>query len=197
MKDQIIPGPDVIQNYLAFFGEAGKLKDTLRSARTGSGKRESTAEHTWRLCLMALTLKDRLEGLDFCRLVEMLIVHDLAEAVTGDIPATEQTGDKSGDERAAMTGLLADLPPETAARLMGIWEDYNAVRTPEARLAKGLDRLETVLQHVEGKNAPDFDYGFNLGYGHEHTDRHPLIAALRGPVDDETRRRAGTGLTGN
>lgn len=192
----MVPGPEIIQSYLAFFGQAGKLKDTLRSARTGTGRQESTAEHTWRLCLIALTLKDRLEGIDFARLVELLIVHDLAEAITGDTPATEQTGDKTGDEREAMTELLASLPADTATRLMAIWEEYNAVRTPEARLAKGLDRLETVMQHLEGKNAPDFDYGFNLGYGHEHTDRNPLIAALRGPIDDETRRRAESGLTG-
>ena len=74
---------------------------------------------------------------------------------------------------------------------MARWDEYNAVATPEARLAKGLDRLETVLQHVQGANPPDFDYGFNLGYGRAHTDAHPLVAALRAPVDAETARLAG------
>ena len=87
--------------------------------------------------------------------------------------------------------MLAPLPAPAAARLMALWDEYNAVATPEARLAKGLDRLETVLQHVQGANLPGFDYAFNLGYGRAHTDAHPLIAALRKPVDDETARLAG------
>ena len=78
-----------------------------------------------------------------------------------------------------------------AARLLARWDEYNAVATPEARLAKGLDRLETVLQHVQGANPAGFDYAFNLGYGRAHTDAHPLIAALREPVDAETARLAG------
>ena len=75
--------------------------------------------------------------------------------------------------------------------MMARWDEYNAIATPEARAAKGLDRLETVMTHVEGANPPDFDYAFNLGYGREHTDRDPLIAALRAPLDAETARLAG------
>ena len=176
--------------FLAFFRAAGALKDTLRSGFTAGGRPESTAEHTWRLCLMAVALDDAL-GVDLRRLLELLIVHDLGEAVLGDVPAPQQAGDKTADERAALADLLAALPPPAAARLMARWDEYNAVATPEARLAKGLDRLETVLTHVEGANPPDFDYAFNLGYGREHTDRDPLIAALRAPVDAETARLAG------
>jgi len=175
---------------LAFFRAAGALKDTLRSGFTAGGRPESTAEHTWRLCLMAVTLGDDL-GVDMRRLLELLVVHDLGEAVLGDVPAPLQAGDKTADERAALAGLLGVLPALVAARLMARWDEYTAVATPEARLAKGLDRLETVMTHVEGANPPGFDYAFNLGYGREHTDRDPLIAALRAPIDAETERLAG------
>ena len=71
---------------------------------------------------------------------------------------------------------------------MARWDEYNAVATPEARLAKGLDRLETVLQHVAGRQSRRTStIAFNLGYGRAHTDAHPLIAALRAPG----RRRDG------
>jgi putative hydrolase of HD superfamily len=180
--------------YLAFFRAAAALKDTLRSGFTPSGRPESTAEHTWRLCLIAVALDDAL-GVDLRRLLELLIVHDLGEAVLGDVPAPLQSadgaGDKTADERAALAGLLAALPPPAAARLMARWDEYAAVATPEARMAKALDRLETVMTHVEGANPPDFDYAFNLGYGREHTDRAPLVAALREPLDAETARLAG------
>jgi putative hydrolase of HD superfamily len=186
--------PDDVDRFLTFFRSAEALKDTLRSARTSSGRPESTAEHTWRLCLMALALADELPGIDIGRLLALLVVHDLAEAVGGDIPAPHQTGDKTDGERADLARLLEPLPGSAAARLSGLWEEYAAVATPEARLAKGLDRLETVLQHTQGSNPPDFDHGFNLGYGREHTDRHPVVAALRRRVDVETARLASARL---
>ena len=177
--------------YLTFFRAAGALKDTLRNSWTSHGRRESVAEHSWRLALMALTLEDELPGVDHKRLLQLLIIHDLGEALGGDIPAPLQgDADKTAVERADLARLVAPLPPAVAARLTALWEECAAAATPEARLAKGLDRLETVLQHVEGANPPDFDYAFNLGYGRDHTDGHPVIAALRAPVDDETARRA-------
>jgi putative hydrolase of HD superfamily len=175
--------------FLAFFRAAAGLKDTLRSGFTPAGRPESTAEHTWRLCLIAITLDDAL-GVDLRRLLELLVVHDLGEAVLGDVPAPLQAGDKTADERAALAGLVATLPAATAARLMARWDEYTAAASPEARMAKALDRLETVMTHTEGRNPPGFDYAFNLGYGRAQTDSHPLVAALRAPVDDETARLA-------
>ena len=71
-------------------------------------------------------------------------------------------------------------------------EPGEAAATPEARLAKALDKLETVMQHNQGQNPPGFDYAFNLGYGRKYTDGHPLIEAMRAAVDRETRARAGS-----
>lgn len=177
--------------YLAFFRAAGALKDTLRSGHTAGGRRESTAEHSWRLCLMALALEDALPEIDLRRLLELLVVHDLGEAIRGDVPAPEQAGDKTAGERRDLAGLLALLPASARDRLLARWDEYAAVATAEARLAKGLDRLETVLQHTQGANPPDFDYAFNLGYGRAHTDAHPVVAALREPIDADTARLAG------
>lgn len=184
------PAPDQIDRYLTFFRAAEALKDTLRSGHTRSGRRESTAEHSWRLCLMALTLGPELDGIDTGRLIELLIVHDLGEAVSGDIPAPEQMGDKSGDERRDLLTLLNPLPGDARTRILALWDEYTAMETPEARLAKGLDRLETVMQHTQGDNPAGFDIGWNLTYGRAHTDAHPLIAALRAPIDAETERLA-------
>jgi putative hydrolases of HD superfamily len=179
--------------YLAFFRAAGSLKDTLRSGRTAAGRPESAAEHSWRACLMAVALEEALPGIDLARLLRLLVVHDLAEAVRGDVPAPLQAGDKTAAERADLEVLLAPLPGPARARLLALWDEYNALETPESRLAKGLDRLETVLQHTQGANPPGFDYAFNLGYGRVHTDAHPVTAALREPVDAETARLAAAG----
>jgi putative hydrolase of HD superfamily len=183
--------PGERDGYLAFFRAAGALKDTLRSGHTAGGRRESTAEHSWRLCLIAVALADELEGVDLRRLLEILVVHDLGEAIRGDVPAPLQEGDKAVEERGDMVRLLAPLPARAAERLLGLWDECNGRASPEARLAKGLDRLETVLTHVQGANPAGFDYAFNLGYGRAETDAHPLVAALREPVDAETARLAG------
>ena len=56
-------------------------------------------------------------------------------------------------------------------------------------LAKGLDKLETILQHNQGRNPAEFDYAFNLTYGLKQTSAHPLFAEIRAILDEETRAR--------
>lgn len=60
-------------------------------------------------------------------------------------------------------------------------------------MAKGLDKIETIIQHNQGKNPPNFDYIFNLSYGVQYTSKHPLLAAIRQLIDKDTRRRAEAG----
>lgn len=184
------PDPQCARAFLRFFTAVEPLKDTLRSGRTASGRRESVAEHSWRLCLMALTLEEALEGIDVKRLLAMLVVHDLGEVVRGDIPAPEQAGTKAEAERHDFMALMEGLPPPAAARLATLWDEYERGESREARIAKALDKLETCLQHVEGANPDGFDYAFNLRYGREWDGAHPLIDAIRALVDAETARRA-------
>lgn len=182
--------PDELAGTLDFLRRAEALKSTLRSGRTASGRQESTAEHTWRLCLMAMVLTDGVDGIDASKLLRMCLVHDLGEAVGGDIPATDpRAADKAPQERRDLLALTATLPPARRDEILGLWEEYEAGTSPEAILAKGFDKLETILQHNQGRNPPDFDYSFNLAYGARHTARHPLTAAIRAVLDEGTRAR--------
>ena len=54
--------PDDLQGTLAFLRGAERLKTVTRSGWTSAGEPESVAEHTWRLCLLALVLGPRFEG---------------------------------------------------------------------------------------------------------------------------------------
>ena len=181
-----------LENRLRFLSDAGGLKDVMRSGFTAAGSPESTAAHTWRLCLWVLTLDDLLPELDRLRLLEICIVHDLGETLRGDVPAPLQSPEtnKLETERADMIELLSPLPSAVQTKLMELWEEYEAGATPEARMAKGLDKLETIHQHNDGQNPADFDYNFNLGYGRQKTETEPLLKALRTLVDETTRRRA-------
>ena len=186
---------DTIRARLAFLRAAESLKHTLRSGHTSAGRQESTAEHSWRLCLMALAFEDGLAGLDMARVFKLCIVHDLAEAIHGDIPAIVQTDPaaKSAQERQDLALLTAPLDAAPREAILALWEEYESASTPEARAVKAMDKLETILQHNQGANPPDFDYAFNLAYGQRYTGVHPLFAAIRQIVDADTRARMDAG----
>jgi putative hydrolase of HD superfamily len=183
---------------LEFLRSAERLKGTFRSAWTSTGERESVAAHTWRLCLMALLLADNFPEVDFARLIRILIVHDLGEALHGDIPAPRQdpTTSKADQERRDLLELVAPLPVQQRDAITGLWDEYDGAATPEARLAKGLDKLETIMQHNQGRNPGDFDYIFNLEYGRSFTTADPRLAALRAVLDAETLQRAAQSSPG-
>lgn len=181
-----------IHSILTFLRSAEQLKNTIRSAHTSEGREESTAEHTWRLCLMAMLLADDYPDIDPLRLIKLCIIHDLGEAISGDIPAIDQVPgvDKSIEERKDFLSLVEPLPDHLKGGLIGLWDEYDQAQTAEARLAKALDKIETVLQHTQGKNPADFDYGFNLHYGKKWTDFDPLTQQIRAIIDEETERMA-------
>ncbi|HRK86422.1 HD domain-containing protein [Alcaligenes faecalis] len=180
-----------LESRLAFLEEAERLKSVLRSGHTSTGRPESTAEHSWRLCLMAMLFQDELGDLDMLKVLKICLVHDLGEALHGDISAIEkdQHPDKSEQERADMAYLTCHLDATAQAGILGLWEEYENASSAEARMVKALDKLETILQHTQGRNPQDFDYGFNLTYGEKYTAIRPFLARLRQILDEKTRAR--------
>lgn len=181
-----------IHGKLAFLREAEKLKSVLRSAHTSSGRRESTAEHSWRLALLAMVFAEDLGAIDLGKVLQLCILHDLGEALSGDVPAVDvqSHGSKGDRERQDLLSMTAPLAAPLRERIVALYDEYEAAATAEAQAVKALDKLETILQHTQGLNPPDFDYEFNLGYGRRYTDATPFLAALREVLDDETRRCA-------
>lgn len=180
-----------LEGRLEFIRQAERLKDVLRSGRSSGGRQESTAEHSWRLCLMAMLFQDGLVGLDPLRVLQLCVVHDLGEALGGDVPAIARDAhpDKSARERRDLLQLARSLDPAARKRLLALWDEYEAAATPEARAVKALDKMETILQHSQGDNPPDFDYGFNLTYGRDYAQHDEVLRALRTLVDEATARR--------
>ncbi|MBA4138812.1 MAG: phosphohydrolase [Opitutus sp.] len=184
--------PDEISGLLAFLRHAERLKTVTRTSWTSEGKQESTAEHTWRMGLFALSLKPWFPELDFERVLALVLVHDLGEAINGDISAVVQAGapPKLEQERQDLRQLLAPAPEPVRSQTLAWWEEYNAATTPEAKFVKAVDKLETILQHNQGRNPADFDYAFNVPYGQKFTAHHPVIVQLRAILDAETLDRA-------
>jgi putative hydrolase of HD superfamily len=181
-----------IEPVLTFLRAAERLKTVTRSGWTSEGEQESVAEHTWRLCLMAMLLYGHTPGIDLARLLKICLIHDLGEAIGGDVPAPAQVADKSkaGQERRDLLQLTAPLPADLRQEIVELWDDYEAAGSPEAKVAKGLDKLETILQHNQGRNPAGFDYGFNLDYGSRYTSADAIMSAVRKRLDQETARHA-------
>lgn len=179
--------PEELLGRLEMLRQAEKLKSTLRSGFTSDGQRESVAAHSWRLCLMVMLFADQFPDIDQLKLLKMCVIHDLGEAINGDIPAPLQSlQSKSVREREDFQQLLKTLTPAVRDQWVELWDDYEHSKSPEAVLAKAFDKLETILQHTQGKNPDNFDYRFNLDYGKHYTQAVPIVARIRKIIDAET-----------
>ncbi len=183
-----------IKKLISFIEEAEKLKSVVRTAWTGKGRRESTAEHSWRLALFAGLLSDSFPEADLSKVLMMSLIHDIGEIEEGDVSAAlcPDQEEKYATEYRAARSAFALLPEPQAGRLMDIWIEYNDCSTPEAKLVKALDKAETILQHCQGDNPPDFDYSFNLEYGKEYFEYNDILKELRSMIDEKTRKRMKT-----
>jgi putative hydrolase of HD superfamily len=184
--------PHDLHGTLDFLRAAEALKHTTRIAWTSTGEQENVASHTWRLCLMALVFAPRFPGIDVGRLLRICIVHDLGEAISGDISAKLQINmpNKAEQERRDLLQLCEPLPAHTRDEIVALWDEYEQAASPEARIAKGLDKLETILQHNQGAMPDDFDFRFNIEYGAKYTTDDPILRTIRAVLDEETERRA-------
>ncbi|SFI22202.1 HD domain-containing protein [Albimonas pacifica] len=155
---------DATDARLAFLSEAARLREVERASRTGSGRRENSAEHSWHLALYAMALgeEEAPDGVNVDRAIRMLLIHDLVEIDVGDVPlhgARPENHDAAED--AAAERIFGLLPGAQGEALLALWREFEAARTPDARFAKALDRLQPVLLNLEtgGGTWPDFNVG--------------------------------------
>jgi putative hydrolase of HD superfamily len=143
-----------LDQQIRFVTEIDRLKGVLRQTMlAGPGRRENSAEHSWHLAVMALALAEHAPpGTDIARVTAMVLVHDLVEIDAGDLfvyaDAAQQARQEEA-ERAAADRIFALLPPDQAASFRGLWDEFEERRTPEARFARALDRLQPMLENLK------------------------------------------------
>ncbi len=151
---------------------------------------ESVAEHTFGVTALALLVGDQLPDLDRGKLLAIALLHDLAEALLGDLPASARrlfgAEAKHAAERHAAEELFADLPNRD--EYLALWDEYARAASREARLVKGLDRIEMLAQALAYERAgsralAEFWAGAESGWG----DEFPILRRL---ADDLIARRA-------
>ncbi len=136
---------------IRFILEVEKLKTVLRmTPLLDASRRENDAEHTWELALMAVLLAEYAdEPVDLARVVKMILIHDIVEIDAGDtfIYDSKAVTDQEAREIAAADRLFGLLPEDQAVEFRALWDEFEARKTPEARFARAMDRLQPLLHN--------------------------------------------------
>ena len=177
-----------VRQFLNALHVAECLKDATRHCDTSGGRRESVAEHSWRLALMAELMRDEFPEADMDKVVRMCLVHDLGEAFTGDIPTFLKTRTDEEVEDAALRAWVTSLPEPHRTRLSALYAEMDARKALEARICKALDGLEALIQHNEADISTwaENEYALNLTYCDDRVEFSPYLTALREAIRADT-----------
>lgn len=142
-----------LERQIRFVIEVDRLKTVLRQTLVcDASRRENSAEHSWHLAMMAVLLAEYAPaGADLMRAVKMALIHDIVEIDAGDAFCYDPsaTAGKEERERLAADRIFSILPPDQAAEMRELWDEYEEMATAEARYANALDRLQPLLQNLE------------------------------------------------
>lgn len=165
--------PETIEKILATLKLAEGLKRELRHSWLSDGRQESVAEHTFQMALMAVFMAPYLkEPINLEKTLKMILVHDLVEAVAGDIPwfeASERKEMKAAKEREAIERIRSSLPADIGEDVYQRWHEFEEGACPESKFARALDNLEVQIQH----NMAQLETWLPIEYDLVHTKMDP------------------------
>ncbi len=143
-------GKSELDNLIRFFRMSSRLKRVPRSGwvEVGVDSPESVADHTFGTAVLCMIFSD-LRKMDRLKILEMALLHDISEVITGDLTPTEKTEEALERKDAAVKQLLNLLPRKLQERYRRIWLEYADCKTEEARHVRELEKLEMALQAKE------------------------------------------------
>lgn len=175
------------EELLKILNTAGKLKVSTRHNWTEKGRKESVADHCWRLALMAMLLDGvpEYQNLDMNRVIRMCLIHDLGEAFTGDIPTFEKTAQNETAEEDLYLNWVNSFPSPAKEEWLSLLQEMIELKTPEAKLYKALDKLEAVISHDEAdiRSWLPLEYDLQKTYGREQVQFSPYLQQLKKAID--------------
>ncbi len=174
-----------------------RLKEELRHSWLPTGRRESVAEHTWSVALMAMAIEPYLsKEVKMEQLLKMIIIHDLVEAHAKDIPLfytmsnEEARAVKYENESKAIKQIRDLLGRNGGQQFYDVWMEFEQKETYEAKVAHALDKLEAQIQQNEADIRTwlpiEHQMVFMLG---EYTAFDPALDELRKRVEAEGEKK--------
>lgn len=177
---------------LDFLHLAENLKKLTRHSWLSDGRQESVAEHTWRMSLMFLLVEPHLQiTVDAKKTLEMIIIHDIIEALVGDVPAFEQFDAetkrlKIARENEAISQIRQTLDNETGEKFYTLWHEFENKQTNEAKVANALDKLEAQVQHNEADISTWLDIEKEmLHMMQKHVDFNEFLTVFKDVIVEE------------
>ena len=167
---------------------AEKLKDTTRHCYASGGRHESVAEHSWRAALMAYWISDEFPEADMSKVIKMLLIHDLGECFTGDIPTFLKTKEDEKKEEELLYRWVKTLPEPFCEEMLALYKEMEERQTTEAKIYKAMDSLEAVISHNESdiKTWAPNEYELNQVYGNDKVTFSEYLLKLRECIRRET-----------
>lgn len=177
--------------FLEILKVAEKLKCNTRHSWTSSGRHESVAEHSWRVALMALLMRDEFPELDMDKVIRMCLIHDLGEAFTGDIPAFDKKEEDSQKEDEVFFNWVSTFPEPYREEFSDLLTEMIELKTGEAKLYKALDNLEAVIQHNEADISTwiPLEYDLQFTYGADKVQFSPYLKELKQELDNRNTKK--------
>ncbi len=161
---------------IAFIKEVDKIKNIFRKNLNFSNERfENDAEHSWHLCIMAVTLAEYAnEPVDLLRVIKMLLIHDVVEIDVGDVMIYKKTDADSEAEKEAAHRIFGMLPPGQKQEYLDLWLEFEELNTPDACYARSIDRLEPMLQNLH----------YECRIWNHHGVTYDQIVSVTGKIDE-------------
>ena len=162
-----------IVDILKFLRRSKELESIKRYQSSLRGKQNTVAEHSWRIALMTFIIASECKvNMDLGHALGLALVHDLAEAKTGDVDAFDQIiegksliKDKVRQEEQAIHEITDDL--SFGDWIYSLWQEYEEQRTIEAKFIKALDKIEGFLHIAEGEVRMYIPREFHADYANE------------------------------
>ena len=152
-----------IKKQLEFILTIDQVKNIMRQTHLSYNERkENDAEHSWHLAIMAYLLKEYAnEEVDACKVMIMCLIHDVVEVYAGDTYCYDEVGKQSQKQREdeAKEKIFSLLPIDQYKEFIALFDEFEENKTPEARFAHVLDRLQPLLLNHsnEGRDWKEHD----------------------------------------
>lgn len=142
---------DKLKRDIDFIIELDKMKSILRQNSLIDGSRkENDAEHSWHISVMAMVLHEYSNlPIDLCKVIKMLLIHDLVEIYAGDTFCYDEEGNETKEERElkAADKLFNMLDEDKGKELRSLWAEFEERKTNEAIFAAAMDRLQPLFSN--------------------------------------------------